>query len=72
MVKPSEVHLDSAMMIPFEKASACGNDFLIVDGRYAGDSPEELTRKMCDRNNGVGADGVEWVYPPEIGSTPTS
>lgn len=52
-------------MIPFVKASACGNDFLIVDGQHAGSNPEELTRLMCDRNNGVGADGVEWVYPTE-------
>jgi diaminopimelate epimerase len=52
-------------MIPFVKASACGNDFLIVDGQYAGTTPEELTRRMCDRNNGVGADGVEWVYPAD-------
>jgi diaminopimelate epimerase len=23
----------------------------------------ELTRRMCDRHEGVGADGVEWMYP---------
>jgi len=47
--------------IPFVKASACGNDFLIIDGIYAKDEKRELTRRLCDRNNGVGADGVEWI-----------
>jgi diaminopimelate epimerase len=51
--------------IPFVKASACGNDFLIIDGRYAPDDPAELTRRLCDRHNGVGADGVEWLYRDE-------
>jgi diaminopimelate epimerase len=49
--------------IPFAKASACGNDFLIIDISYAGDHIAELTRKLCDRHNGVGADGVEWLVP---------
>ncbi|HWR37147.1 MAG TPA: diaminopimelate epimerase [Clostridia bacterium] len=53
------------MRIPFVKGSACGNDFLIVDGAYAGNDIAALTRRMCDRNNGVGADGVEWLYPSE-------
>jgi len=52
----------SPMMIPFAKFSACGNDFLIVDGGRAGNLAE-LTRKMCDRHNGIGADGVEWLFP---------
>lgn len=49
------------MSIPFAKASACGNDFLIVDFAYAGDDIHGLTRRLCDRHNGVGADGVEWL-----------
>jgi diaminopimelate epimerase len=49
--------------IPFTKASACGNDFLIVDGTHAGEQRSERTRRLCDRHNGVGADGVEWIYP---------
>jgi diaminopimelate epimerase len=55
-------------VIPFVKASACGNDFLLVDSLTVGDglSPADfagLTRRMCDRHEGVGADGVEWMYP---------
>jgi diaminopimelate epimerase len=48
--------------IPFIKASACGNDFLLVErGTTAEADLAELTRRMCDRNEGVGADGVEWL-----------
>ncbi len=50
-------------MIKFTKASACGNDFLIADGADAGGEFAALTRHMCDRHNGVGADGVEWLFP---------
>lgn len=47
----------------FTKASACGNDFLLVDGGKATGDLAALTRRMCDRHYGVGADGVEWVFP---------
>lgn len=50
-------------MIPFIKASACGNDFLIIDGTYAPAALAGITRQICDRHNGVGADGVEWLFP---------
>jgi diaminopimelate epimerase len=49
--------------IPFTKASACGNDFLLVEGTHASGDPGALTRRMCDRHRGVGADGVEWLFP---------
>src|ERR1700678_508735 len=49
-------------IIPFAKASACGNDFLIVEGSAFGDL-SAMTRRLCDRNRGVGADGVEWLFP---------
>jgi diaminopimelate epimerase len=51
------------MEIPFTKASACGNDFLIVDGTLISEQLNEITRRICDRHNGVGADGVEWLFP---------
>lgn len=49
--------------IPFTKVSACGNDFLIIDAEHATTGIHELTRRLCDRHNGVGADGVEWLLP---------
>ena len=49
-------------MIPFTKAHACGNDFLIVTEEAAlGFDPVELTRRLCARNTGVGADGIEFL-----------
>ena len=50
-------------MIPFVKASACGNDFLLIDGSVAAADIVGVTRRICDRHEGVGADGVEWMYP---------
>lgn len=53
--------------IPFVKASACGNDFLIIEvsairgGNVLADLPT-LTRRICDRHQGVGADGVEFLF----------
>jgi len=47
----------------FTKASACGNDFLILDGAESGGDFGGLTRRLCDRHKGVGADGVEWLFP---------
>ncbi len=51
--------------IPFVKASACGNDFLIIDGIHAPADLPAFSRRICDRHNGVGADGVEWLFPAE-------
>lgn len=49
--------------IPFVKASACGNDFLMIDAAHAPADLAAISRRVCDRHNGVGADGVEWLYP---------
>ena len=49
--------------IPFVKASACGNDFLIIDGMNAPADLAAFTRRICNRHNGIGADGVEWLFP---------
>jgi len=49
--------------IPFVKASACGNDFLLIDGALAPADVAAFTRRICDRHEGVGADGVEWMFP---------
>ena len=54
-------------MIPFTKAHACGNDFLIVTEEAAAVYDRvNLTRRLCARNTGIGADGVEffmWTGP---------
>ena len=48
-------------MIPFVKAHACGNDFLIVDEAHARGRHRELARALCSRHFGVGADGIEFL-----------
>ena len=49
--------------VPFVKATACGNDFLIIDFVHAPNDIHLFSRRICDRHNGVGADGVEWILP---------
>jgi diaminopimelate epimerase len=48
-------------MIPFVKAHACGNDFLIVEEPFAQRRHAELSRKLCVRNINIGADGIEFL-----------
>lgn len=60
MAKP--LKNEPSARIVFTKASACGNDFLLVDGTVATGDLAALTRRMCDRHYGVGADGVEWLF----------
>jgi diaminopimelate epimerase len=54
-------------LIPFTKAHACGNDFLIVAEDAVGTLDRaELTRRLCQRHTGIGADGIEfftWTNP---------
>ena len=54
-----------ATAIPFVKASACGNDFLIIDGIHAPADLAAFSRRICERHEGVGADGVEWLFPAQ-------
>jgi len=52
--------------ISFVKATACGNDFILIDGALADDAERKtITQKICDRHLGVGADGVEWLFPSD-------
>jgi diaminopimelate epimerase len=55
--------------IDFLKAQGIGNDFIIIDALDGGptvvDLPE-LAVHMCDRNFGVGADGLILVLPSDI------
>jgi diaminopimelate epimerase len=59
------------MDIPYTKAQAVGNDFLIVEaadlasGGVGESALAEFSRRICDRHQGVGADGVEIVDAPE-------
>ena len=48
-------------MIPFVKAHACGNDFLILEESAAGRAHAALARRLCARNTSIGADGIEFL-----------
>jgi diaminopimelate epimerase len=51
--------------LPFSKYHGLGNDFILVDNR-ASEVPlvtPEQTIALCDRNFGIGADGVIFVLP---------
>jgi len=57
-----------AASLSFAKYHGLGNDFALVDCREAGEptiTPEQAV-SMCDRNFGVGADGVIFVLPPDV------
>ncbi|KAG5181386.1 diaminopimelate epimerase [Tribonema minus] len=51
----------------FHKYEGLGNDFILVDNRETADpvlSPEQ-SAKLCDRNFGIGGDGVIFALPGE-------
>lgn len=51
--------------LPFSKYHGLGNDFVLIDNR-ASDEPmmtPEQAAAVCDRNFGIGADGVIFVLP---------
>jgi diaminopimelate epimerase len=49
-------------LIPFVKAHACGNDFLVIQEKLAGaEARDAQARRLCHRNQGIGADGIEFL-----------
>src|SRR5438270_5811776 len=50
---------------PIAKSSACCNYFLIIDGMHAPPDLSAFSKRICDRHNGVGGDGVEWLFPAQ-------
>jgi len=47
--------------IAFVKAHACGNDFLVIEEGLAQARHAAMSRKLCARNTGIGADGIEFL-----------
>jgi diaminopimelate epimerase len=47
--------------VKFVKAHACGNDFLIIDEAEGKHRHAMLAQKLCARNTGIGADGIEFL-----------
>lgn len=54
--------------IDFVKAQGLGNDFIIIDslhGKYDNTNWTELAVHMCDRNLGIGGDGLILILPSD-------
>jgi diaminopimelate epimerase len=47
--------------VKFVKAHACGNDFLVIEETEARGRHAAMARKLCARNTGIGADGIEFL-----------
>lgn len=47
--------------IGFVKAHACGNDFLVIEELEAKGKHASMAQKLCARNTGIGADGIEFL-----------
>jgi len=57
--------------VPFYKMQGCGNDFVFVDNRELGFSPDtmgEMVVPVCCKSFGVGADGMMFLDPAPAGS----
>jgi diaminopimelate epimerase len=47
--------------LKFVKAHACGNDFLVIEESAARGRHAAMAIKLCARNTGIGADGIEFL-----------
>ena len=56
------------MTLAFTKWQGCGNDFVLVDARKSGlpANVDEVSRRVCDRHYGIGADGLIFVLPSSV------
>lgn len=58
--------LKASSLVEFSKYEGLGNDFILVDDRDK-DAPSltpEQSEKLCDRNFGIGGDGVIFALKP--------
>lgn len=58
------------MAIEFTKYHGLGNDFILIDNRASAEPiiTSEQAIQMCDRNFGIGADGVIFALPGQDGT----
>ena len=65
--RPARV-VTAAAGVDFAKYQGLGNDFILVDNRDSSDikMSSERCAQLCDRNFGIGADGVIFAMPPGL------
>ena len=58
----------AAAGVDFAKYQGLGNDFILIDNRDSSDikMSSERCAQLCDRNFGIGADGVIFAMPPGL------
>ncbi|MBC8127411.1 MAG: diaminopimelate epimerase, partial [Gloeobacteraceae cyanobacterium ES-bin-144] len=57
------------MLLHFYKMNGAGNDFIVIDNRDLSISLDAVTiEALCDRNRGIGADGLLAVEPAQKGA----
>ncbi len=57
------------MLLHFFKMNGAGNDFIIIDNRDLSiDLDADTIAALCDRNRGIGADGLLAVEPAQKGA----
>ena len=57
------------MILPFHKMNGAGNDFVVIDNRALNIKlSREQIAQLCDRQRGIGADGLLAVEPAEAGA----
>ncbi len=59
----------TSYLLPFEKLHGLGNDFVVINVSHLSDTSEAAERKLtvqvCDRNFGIGADGLIIIDVPK-------
>ena len=63
----------TSYLMPFEKMHGLGNDFVVVNVAHLPENSntefeQDLCKKICDRNRGIGADGLIIIDQPKESS----
>lgn len=61
-ISEEKFKIGTTYLLPFEKLHGLGNDFVVVNNAHLPEDShseyeQELTKKICDRNRGIGGDG---------------
>jgi diaminopimelate epimerase len=71
MTAASEHDISALLDVPFAKMTGSGNDFVFFDAREVNTDVvilPEIIQAICNRNNGIGADGIVVLEGPSGGT----